>query len=81
MPRDKEKKTIMNDIIHSIHTNVRPGLALSRLTIGLALCFATYVHAAPVGGNVTAGGASISAAAGNMKWTLSSRQKPLFFKL
>ena len=55
----------MNDINYSIHTASQPNLALSRLTICLALCFATNVHAAPVGGEVAAGGASISAAAGN----------------
>ncbi|MDO9023618.1 YDG domain-containing protein, partial [Zwartia sp.] len=40
-------------------------LALSRLSIVLALCFATYVQSAPVGGSVAAGSASISAGAGN----------------
>ncbi|MDO9022978.1 filamentous hemagglutinin N-terminal domain-containing protein, partial [Zwartia sp.] len=55
----------MNDINDSIYKTDQPGLALSRLTIILALCFASYVQAAPVGGNVAAGSASISAAAGN----------------
>ena len=55
----------MNNLNDSMFNPSRQILALSRLTIGLALCFASYAQAAPSGGTVTAGNASISASAGN----------------
>jgi filamentous hemagglutinin family protein len=51
----------MNASNDTIKREARRGLVLSRLTISLALCFASYTHAGPVGGNVVAGSANISA--------------------
>jgi filamentous hemagglutinin family protein len=55
----------MNNIHNSTQSVSRYELLLSRLTLALALSFATVAQAAPVGGVVTAGGASISSNAGN----------------
>ena len=59
--QNNEEKIIMNKSNTSIDHDSGHHLTLSRLTIGLALCFASYAHGAPVGGNVVAGSATISA--------------------
>jgi filamentous hemagglutinin family protein len=56
------EKIIMNNINHVVDRPSRNSFVCSSLSVCLALLFATYAQAGPVGGEVAAGEASISTA-------------------